>query len=284
MPLNGLLLTFIIDAAVQLLAWSISAPLKTEKFYDLSGSLTYIGCFLAALLYRDDGSAIADLHPRQIIATAMSLVWCTRLGLFLFRRVLREGKDHRFDEIKINPAKFLVYFVAQIMWVWCTGLGVYIVASNPSATQPALNALDIVGIVLWVIGFSTEIVADYQKNAFKNANPTKFIQHGLWSWSRHPNYFGEVLLWIGMFVLCINGFTSGWNWVAIVSPVFVFFLLYFGSGVKLLEASSDKRYGSQPEYQAYKARTSIFIPLPPKKNVTGVADVEAPPAGYNTIA
>ncbi|KAI9188091.1 hypothetical protein H9P43_002482 [Blastocladiella emersonii ATCC 22665] len=270
--INGPLLVFIIDAAIQIATWAISAPLQTERFYDLSGSLTYMACFLTALLNRPDGEPLASLNPRQIIAVAFSLVWCSRLGFFLFRRVLREGKDHRFDEIKKAPFRLLFAFVAQIAWVWLTGLGVYVVATNPASRQPALNALDIVGIVVWVFGFAVEAISDYQKNTFKNANPTKFITSGLWAYSRHPNYFGEVTLWYGMFMLCINGFVDGWNWVSILSPLFVTYLLYFGSGVRLLEQSSDKRYGHLPEYQAYKARTSIFVLWPPKKSIANPAE------------
>ncbi|KNE69309.1 hypothetical protein AMAG_13686 [Allomyces macrogynus ATCC 38327] len=262
---EGLLTTFLIDVGIQLATWAISSPLKTEKFYDLSGSITYIACFLNALLNRGDGASLSSLHPRQIIAVIFCLIWCSRLGLFLFRRVLREGKDHRFDDIKVAPFKFLFAFVAQIAWVWFTGLAVFIVAANPSATQPNINALDVIGIIWWVVSFAIEAVADYQKNKFKNANPTKFITTGLWAYSRHPNYFGEVMLWIGMFLLCATGFVEPWQWVGLLSPTFVFFLLYFGSGVRLLEQSSDKRYGHLPEYQEYKARTSIFVLWPPKK-------------------
>ncbi|ORZ36729.1 hypothetical protein BCR44DRAFT_1493000 [Catenaria anguillulae PL171] len=244
--LHPLLVVFLVDAGIQVLAYAISAPLKTERFYDLSGSLTYMACFLTALLYRTDGVPSSSIHPRPIIAVALSLVWCSRLA-------------------KSVPVCICVDW--QIAWVWFTGLAVYFCATNPTQLQPALNALDIVGIVIWVFGFGVEAVSDYQKNDFKNKNPTKFIQSGLWSWSRHPNYFGEVVLWIGMFLLCVNGFTDGWSWFGIASPVFVFCLLYFGSGVKLLEESSDKRYGHLPEYQAYKARTSIFVLWPPKKGM-----------------
>ncbi|KAI9175242.1 hypothetical protein H9P43_006603 [Blastocladiella emersonii ATCC 22665] len=262
--LGGLLLVFVIDAGIQLATWAFSAPLQTEHFYDLSGALTYTACFATALLDRPAAESLADLHPRQLAAAALSLVWCSRLGLFLFRRVRRAGHDHRFDDIKTSPVRFLFAFTAQTAWVWFTGLAVYIVATNPASRMPDLNALDAVGAAVWVAGFAIETIADHQKNTFKNANPSKFITSGLWAYSRHPNYFGEVTLWYGMFLLCASGFVDAWNWVAVLSPVFVTLLLYFGSGVRLLENSADKRYGHLKEYQEYKARTSIFFPLPPR--------------------
>ncbi|KAI9144252.1 hypothetical protein BKA69DRAFT_1108982 [Paraphysoderma sedebokerense] len=274
---NGLFSTFLVDLGIQVGFYLISAPLKTEKLFDFSGALTYMACVLNALLNRPEAPNY-NLHPRQIIVSVFTLLWCTRLGLFLFYRVLRAGHDKRFDEIKKDPVsdfcltsipviRLGAVFFAQVVWVWLTAFPVYIVAANPSATQPPLQWSDIIGIVIWAAGYLCEVVSDVQKNSFKNKYPNDFISTGLWKYSRHPNYFGEVLLWIGMFWICAAGFVEAWQWVGIVSPVFVFYLLYFGSGVKLLEESSDKRYGHLGKYQYYKARTSIFIPLPPSSSV-----------------
>jgi len=262
---NGLFSTFLIDLGIQLGTYLVSAPLQTEKFYDLSGSATYIACFLNSLLNRSEAPNY-NLHPRQIIATSLSLTWCVRLGAFLFYRVLKVGHDKRFEEIKTKPIKFGFVFFAQVVWVWLTALPVFIVNSNAS-TQIALQWSDVIGITIWGVGFIIEFLSDYQKNVFKNKHPSEFIKSGLWAWSRHPNYFGEVTLWSGMWILCARGFDSSWQWVSIISPIFGFSLIYFVSGVPILEQMADKRYGHTQAYQFYKARTSIFVLWPPKSTL-----------------
>ncbi|KAL7752393.1 hypothetical protein RI367_001927 [Sorochytrium milnesiophthora] len=263
--MHPLLSTLLIDAGIQGLTWLVSAPLKTEKLYDFSGAVTYAACVLNVLLDRDQSAgAVGTLHPRQILAATGTLVWCTRLGGFLFARVLRHGKDARFDGIKAHPLKLLGAFAAQVVWVYVTALPVYITVSNAAADQRSFNAADGIGIAVWLLGFGIEVLADRQKNTFKTQHPDDFVTGGLWAYSRHPNYFGEVTLWTGMFVLCAPGFSQPWQWVSLVSPLFVFALLYFGSGVRLAEQGADRRYGQRADYRLYKARTSIFLPLPPR--------------------
>ncbi|KAI8848582.1 hypothetical protein BC829DRAFT_362396 [Chytridium lagenaria] len=269
---SSLLTTFLVDFTIQLVFYIISAILKTEVLYDLSGALTYATCVIVALVWRrsdqtdptiDNG--ISSLAARQIIVAVLVLVWCARLGGFLFLRVLRTP-DKRFDELKENFVKFSIPWVLQVVWIFLTAFAAFC-SRQPSGTQRSLIWSDYVGLAIWLFGFTFETTADFQKQIFKNKFPRDFIQTGVWRYSRYANYFGEVTLWTGMFVLCTAGFAEAWQWVAIVSPVFVFCLIYFVSGVRLLEESSEKRYGANPDYQVYKARTPKFIPWIPKKDV-----------------
>jgi steroid 5-alpha reductase family enzyme len=241
--MHPLLLVFLVDAGIQILFYVVSAALHTEKLYDLSGALTYIACTLVALLARDD-----PLIPRQIIAAALTLVWCSRLGYFLFRRVLRV-EDKRFDSLKTNPLKFMIPWFLQIIWIYLTALPVFVVVTNRSVSQNVLQWSDYIGIIIWAFGFAVEAIADYQKSVFKTANPADFISTGLWKYSRYANYFGEVTLWCGMWILCAAGFYDNWQFFTIICPVFVFCLIYFVSGVKLSEVNSESRYGSRAGFQ-----------------------------------
>jgi steroid 5-alpha reductase family enzyme len=253
--MHSLVIAVIIDAAMQYLFWAISALLHTEKLFDLSGALTYQAITIALLALRP------SISFRQIIAGTFVLVWSARLGGFLFIRVLKIS-DKRFDELK-TPVKFLIPFTLQILWVYITALAVYILLSIDD--NNAFIWSDAVGIAIFVFGFLVESIADYQKYVFKNSNPQDFISTGLFRYSRYPNYFGEVVLWVGVWILCVGGFSEGWNYVSVISPVFVFCLIWFGSGVALSESNAQKRYGTRPEYQKYLKETSKFILWPPKK-------------------
>ncbi|KAJ3201264.1 hypothetical protein HDU67_001447, partial [Dinochytrium kinnereticum] len=282
---SSLLTTFLVDFAIQLVFYIVSAILKTEILYDISGALTYASCVIVALLWRrpdetdpQKDNSIASLAVRQILIAVMVLIWCIRLGGFLFLRVLRTP-DKRFDDLKSNFVKFSVPWVLQVIWIFLTAFAAFVVIGNPSSTQRSLIWSDYIGLIIWVFGFTFETTADIQKQIFKNANPRDFIQTGLWRYSRYANYFGEVTLWVGMFVFCTAGFVEAWQWVTIVSPLFVFCLIYFVSGVRLLEESSEKRYGANPDYQAYKAATPKFIPWLPKRDLLP----KTAPSNYRTI-
>lgn len=177
-------------------------------------------------------------------------------------RVLRVP-DKRFAGLKKSVAMLAIPFLLQIVWVYITAFPVYVALSNPPLLLDSLKWSDIVGGILWILGFSCQCVADYQKNEFKTLHPDDFITTGIWKYSRYPNYFGEVTLWYGAFIVCIGAFTNSWNWVAIISPLFVTYLLVFGSGVALSETNANRRYGSRGDYIEYKRKTSTFVPWPP---------------------
>jgi steroid 5-alpha reductase family enzyme len=130
-----------------------------------------------------------------------------------------------------------------------------------TTTRKEIDLFAMMGFLVWVIGFAFEAVADAQKSRF-NADPAnrgKFISTGLWSRSRHPNYFGEIVLWVGVAIIALP-VLQGWQWVALISPVFVTLLLTKVSGVPLLEKKADEMWGGQEDYEAYKKNTPVLIP------------------------
>ncbi|TPX43847.1 hypothetical protein SeMB42_g04555 [Synchytrium endobioticum] len=255
----NLLAVFLLDLAIQGIAYVISAFLKTEKFYDLAGSLTYIACTLLSLLYRHNGDDLTNVQPRQIIIAVMVMVWAIRLGTFLFIRVLKEGKDARFDSVKGNPLRFSIYWIMQLIWIYVTALPAWIVLGNDTFNVPNLVWSDYVGIVVWVYGFIVESTADTQKFMFKLRNRKDFMSSGVWYYCQYPNYHGEIVLWIGIWILSVHGFTDNWQFVSIISPLFEAALILGLSGVPLAEKSLETRYGTRADFRAYKAATPKFF-------------------------
>ena len=236
--------------------WLVFIPaylMQTEKFFDLTGSITYISVITIAVIF----SAKAD--ARSILLAALVVIWAARLGSFLFSRIKKAGKDDRFDEIKPSFIRFLNVWTIQGLWVTFT-MAAALVAITTN-TRKELDGFAVVGFLVWVFGFVIEVLADSQKSRFsaKPENKGKFIQTGLWSRSRHPNYFGEIVLWVGVAIIALP-VLQGWQWVAMISPVFVTFLLTRVSGVPLLEKKADKKWGGQEDYETYKKKTPVLIP------------------------
>lgn len=248
-------------ALAYVINWVVFVPsnrAKTEHYFDLTGSVTYLTVTIAAILLSD------DLDARAVIVAVMVAVWALRLGSFLFRRVRRDGRDGRFDEIKIDPLRFFMTWTLQGLWVLLTIACALAIIT--SVERRSIGWLAIVGIVIWLAGFAIEVVADQQKAAFRRdpANEGRFISSGLWAWSRHPNYFGEIALWTGIAIMAIP-LLSGWRWVVLISPVFVTLLLTRVSGIPMLEARAQKRWGDDADFQAYTRDTSMLIPRPPRR-------------------
>ena len=243
-------------AAAFVIQWVVFVPsfaAQTERFFDLTGSLTYISITLAIVLLTPGADA------RALLLAALVLAWAARLGTFLFRRVHRAGKDDRFDELKPSLVRFLNVWTIQGLWVTLTAAAAWV--SITSATRVGLDWFALVGVAIWAVGFGIEVVADLQKSRF-NADPAhrgRFISTGLWARSRHPNYFGEIVLWTGVAIIALPTL-QGWQWVALISPVFVALLLTKVSGVPLLERKADTKWGGQPDYEAYKASTPVLVP------------------------
>ena len=242
--------------AINWAAFVPAALKQTEHFYDLVGGITYISVVVVAVLLA------SDLDLRSTLVAAMVMVWALRLSLFLFRRIAKAGKDDRFDQIKTEPLRFLMAWTVQGLWVLLTAAAALAVITG--GVREPLGVIGIVGIIVWAAGMLIEIIADRQKSNFR-ANPDnkgRFINTGLWAWSRHPNYFGEIVLWIGMAIIAVP-VLQGWQWATLISPVFVAFLLMKVSGVPLLEAKADERWGGEDDYEDYKRRTPVLIPKPP---------------------
>ncbi|GAA1229220.1 steroid 5-alpha reductase family enzyme [Microbacterium phyllosphaerae] len=240
---------------IQILAFIPAMILRTERFFDLTGSLTFLAISVALVLLTPMPDA------RSWILAAMVILWAARLGSFLAMRVHKAGSDGRFDEIKGSPVRFLQVWVIQGAWVSITAAAAWIAISTDAGARAPIGWLTVVGIVVWALGLVIEIVADAQKSAFRAdpANRHEFIRTGLWSRSRHPNYFGEIVLWVGVF-LTAAPVLAGWQWVAILSPLFVILLLTRVSGIPLLEARAEKKWGDRADYIEYRENTPSLIP------------------------
>jgi steroid 5-alpha reductase family enzyme len=230
---------------------------RTEHYYDLTGSFTYLSVTLLALVLTD------DLDTRSVIIAVLVVVWAGRLGSFLFRRVRKAGGDGRVDKIRQSWLRFLMAWVVQGLWVTLTAGAA--LAAITSGAKADLGVVGVLGLAIWLIGFGMETISDSQKTTFKNDpnNTGKFIDVGLWTWSRHPNYFGEITLWIGMALLALPAL-QGWQYLTLISPMFVIVLLTRVSGLPMLEARADKKWGGQSDYEAYKSSTPVLVPRPPR--------------------
>lgn len=228
---------------------------QTERYFDLTGSLTYLSVVACAV-------ALGSRDPRALLLALLVGIWALRLGTFLFRRIRREGADRRFDALKPDFARFLLTWTLQGLWVFVTASCA--LAAITATTAERLGPFAAFGTAVWMAGFAIEAVADRQKSVFRAdpANRDRFITTGLWAWSRHPNYCGEILLWIGVALIALPAL-SGWPLVTLVSPLFVYVLLTRISGIPLLESRSDAKWGGDSEYQAYKARTPVLWLRPP---------------------
>jgi steroid 5-alpha reductase family enzyme len=239
-----------------LVQWLVFIPsflLQTEKFFDLTGSITFISVVLLAALFS------TGIDGRSVLLVFVVLVWAVRLGSFLFGRINKAGKDDRFDRLKPSFFRFLNVWTIQALWVTFTVSAA--LAAITSSNRKELDGFAVGGFLVWFAGFAIEVIADSQKSRF-NADPAnkgRFIQTGLWSRSRHPNYFGEIMLWVGVAVIALP-VLQGWQWVTLISPLLVTLLLTRVSGIPLLERKADKKWGGQADYEAYKKKTPILIP------------------------
>ena len=253
------------DVAVQLAGWGVSVSLKTDKIYDFTASCTYVALALLSF-FLGSSPASSSASPRQVAATTLLALWAARLGAFLLFRVLKLGGDSRFEEALKKPALFLVYWLMQALWIFATASGTLWLNGTPGGGGSGLKATDIIGPLLFFVGFVIESVADAQKLRFRLAVPSnkgKFIDEGLWSLSRYPNYFGEIVLQCGLWLLCVPSFGKSAAWLTVLGPVFVAFLLLFVSGVPLQEAQAKARWGEGDSgYQAYRKRTRLLVPVP----------------------
>ena len=239
--------------AIQWLAFIPARLFQTERFYDLTGSITYIAVTLAAI------SAATAPSGAQWLIAIMIFIWAGRLGSFLFRRIHAAGGDQRFDHIKVSSSRFFVAWTLQGAWVVMTSCAA--LTAILSAEQTAVGVIYVMGAVMWVAGFVIEVIADQQKSRFRAdpANAGRFINVGLWARSRHPNYFGEILLWAGIAVMAVP-YLSGTQWVVMLSPLFVYALLTRISGIPTLARRGQQLWGDDPTYQAYVANTPRLLP------------------------
>ena len=246
--------------------WMIAAPsliTSSEKYFDFTGMVATLLVVLTAMFALLSSGAEASI--RSVFVASFVSVWTLRLGIFLYKRIVKAGEDIRFRDIKKSLPKFLMTWTLSALWVFLTTVNaITLIALNP--LEP-IGIFFIMGALLWLLGFGFEVIADRQKKYFSEQpkNEGRFITQGLWSVSRHPNYFGEIILWAGIAIISLP-FLSGWQFVTLVSPVFVFLLLTRISGLPFLEDKAEKKWGEDKDYIEYKKRTPILVPFFGKKN------------------
>jgi steroid 5-alpha reductase family enzyme len=259
---NGYPILFICMGISFLLHWLAFIPsylARTEKFYDISGTVAYVCVlFIASYLTRIVSGDYLGL--RSLIAIALVFIWALRLGVFLFKRVLRAGEDRRFREVKQKFSSFLVWWTMSALWVFLTTANALTMIINN--VEYSNDLYFVIGLIFWIIGFSFEVISDEQKKRFKSdpINQGNFISTGLWGLSRHPNYFGEILLWFGMAIIALPTL-QGWQYVTLISPIFIFILITRMSGINLLEEHAENKWGGNGDYESYKSKTPILIPF-----------------------
>ncbi len=256
--------------------WMVYIPsflARTEHYFDLTGTLTYLSVtgFVLVASPSVTGAFAVDAPPltpsspvvRHLVVAAVVAIWALRLGTFLFTRIKAAGKDGRFDELKKRALRFLVPWSLQGLWVSLTLSAALAVLTTPPTVE--FGIFGFAGLLVWGLGFGLEVVSDRQKSAFKAdpANAGRFITTGLWRYSRHPNYFGEIILWAGVALMALPTL-EGWRFVGLISPLFVTVLLAKISGLPMLEDRADKKWGGEAEYERYKRTTSILVLWPPR--------------------
>jgi len=259
------------DLAVQLGCGAVAIALRTERFYDFSASCTYVYLVLQSL------AAHARQWPptalsRPVVNSGLVLIWASRLGSFLIKRIMEDGKDSRFDKVRNKPLRFLVFWLVQAVWIILTAMPVYVVNCKQSEDRgkdgeaeadEKLTVQDKLGWSLWLVGFITQVVADQQKRAFQRREGTrgKFINEGLWSLAQHPNYGGEIAMWAGIFLSCCSKLRGKEVLLSAVSPLFVTYLLTRVSGVPLQRKANLRKWGSDPAFLKYINETPLLWPF-----------------------
>lgn len=241
---------------IQWIAFLPAYVFQTEKFYDLTGSLTYLSVIWYSLSSTSNQYTV--LSGANIVIVLLITFWAVRLGTFLFIRIHKDGEDKRFRTIKPSPTQFFMTWTLQGLWVsLCSMCALTAIASE---TGVLINSLFYIGIGLFIFGFCIEIIADSQKSKFRAIpeNRDKFINSGLWAKSRHPNFFGEIILWTGIAVMSFSSL-DGLQYLTLISPIFTYLLLVHVSGVRMLEARADKKWGNDDAYIKYKAETPVLI-------------------------
>ena len=250
---EAVLIAFIIQWAAFIPAYAF----QTEKFYDLTGTLTYLTVTWYTLYMSSE--KFTNLNVASIAIVLFISLWAIRLGSFLFSRIHKDGEDKRFRTIKPSATQFFMTWTLQGLWVSLCSMCALTAISSESGV--VVNAFYYLGVGLFIYGFYIEVKADNEKSKFRSVpeNKDKFITTGLWAKSRHPNYFGEIVLWAAIAVISLPSL-SGLQYITLISPIFTYVLLVHVSGVRMLEARGQKKWGHLEEYKAYQKSTPMLFP------------------------
>lgn len=248
----SLIVSLVINGGMFVIAYKF----RSDKLTDASYALSFIVLALVAFLY-------SPKNLFAIVALALVCIWALRIGGFLLYRVIRSGRDKRFDGIRENFWQFGKFWLGQAVTVWV----LMFPATMGLLSGASFNAIMLVGVGIWCAGFIIETLADVQKYRFTSdvAHKGQWIDSGVWRYSRHPNYFGEIMIWIGVYFYNFFALSPSARLVGALSPIVITILLLFVSGIPILEKEADRRWGSQRAYQDYKKHTSLLIPLPKRK-------------------
>lgn len=272
-----MLLPVLVAVGIQLAVFAFHGlPYLSEKFYDLSGSATHFAVVVVSVARCPGGGA----SPQQVLFGLLSTVWMVRLGTFLYLRILRDGRDPRFDEMKKVPLRFLGAWTLQACWVVLVQMPVILICSKEDKTPLVACVLNVLLLAVWASAFLLESMADVQKFEFRQvaANRHRFITSGLWGYARHPNYAGEIAMWVAAAAaVSVVGISTGepTMHLAWLSPAFTAALLLKVSGVPMVTAAGEKKWGTDPEYQAYMKNTPMLIPWPMANQPVAPPDGEA---------
>lgn len=248
-------------AAAMVALWLVAVRVRDVSLIDAAWPIAML--LAAAVSFAGtDGDPI-----RKRLLLWLTAVWAIRLGWHLFRRWREHGKDHRYDFVEALVKKngwafsrvaLILVFLPQAFLAWLVSLPVQL---GQVAYEPSIGWLGWTGAVVVVVGIAFESIGDTQLAHFKAdpANKGKVLDTGLWKYTRHPNYFGDACVWWGLYLIAAETGPGVW---AILGPIFLTWTLTRWSGIGLSEASSRKR---RPDYAAYVARTSAFIPWPPRR-------------------
>jgi steroid 5-alpha reductase family enzyme len=229
--------------------------LKTEKYFDITGTIAYVSIIIYVIF--EFKRANVTISFQSIVISAMVLIWALRLGIFLFIRIFKFKNDSRFDDAKKSFFKFLRFWMISALWVFLTTINAMTLIIN-NQNGDLFSSLTI-GIFVWVIGFLIEFIADLQKYNFRKKQKHDFIDTGIWKYSQHPNYFGEITMWIGIAIISLTNLI-GVQFFTLISPIFVYLLLTKVSGINLLDASAKIKWGKDQRYIEYINTTPKLIP------------------------
>lgn len=250
--MDNLLISFIIALGINIIMFIPAYIFKTDKLTDISYSVTFVVVAIFGLIQ-------SSLNLPHILLLLMIFIWAIRLGTYLLLRIRKIGKDNRFDSMRESILKFGSFWLLQGFTVFVVLIpATYFFNSNIDE----LSLLSYLGILIWLVGLIIETIGDYQKTVFINnpENKGKWVNTGLWKYSRHPNYLGEILVWIGVYLFILPSLNSGEALIGLISPIFITVLLLFISGVPLLEKSANKKWGNDPDYLSYKNDTGTLLP------------------------